>query len=105
MTIARWDEWTCPRCGLVGEHHKSPDPKRCKTCCKVDAAEDLYAACKVAASMRDGCGCGACHACVARAALAKADGMDGADRDDDRLATTAEIHVALDYERYFGGAP
>ena len=32
------EEWTCPRCGLVGDHHKTPDPKRCKECCAVDAA-------------------------------------------------------------------
>jgi hypothetical protein len=36
------EPWMCPRCGLEGDHLKSPDPARCKTCCKVDAAADLF---------------------------------------------------------------
>lgn len=39
-------DWTCPRCGLEGGHLRTPDPKRCKECCAVDAAPDLLAALK-----------------------------------------------------------
>ena len=45
------NEWTCPLCGLVGDHLRSPDPQRCRTCLKVDAAEDLYRACQDAAKI------------------------------------------------------
>jgi hypothetical protein len=38
------EPWSCPRCGLEGDHLKSPDPTRCKHCCRADAADDLYAA-------------------------------------------------------------
>lgn len=40
------DEWMCPRCCLEGDHLKSPDPTRCKQCCRQDAAYELYVACK-----------------------------------------------------------
>lgn len=44
MARRKREEWICPQCGLTGDHMKSPDPTRCKTCCRVDAAEDLYRA-------------------------------------------------------------
>ena len=36
------EEWICPRCGLTGDHLRSPDPTRCTHCCRIDAADDLY---------------------------------------------------------------
>jgi hypothetical protein len=38
------EEWTCPRCGLIGDHHKTPDPDRCDECCAHDAALEMLAA-------------------------------------------------------------
>jgi hypothetical protein len=38
------EPWTCPRCGLEGDGLKSPDPKRCLSCCRIDAADALCAA-------------------------------------------------------------
>lgn len=38
------EQWMCPRCGLEGDALRSPDPKRCLHCCRIDAANDLYEA-------------------------------------------------------------
>ncbi len=38
------EEWTCPRCGLVGDHHKTPDAERCDECCATDAALEMLGA-------------------------------------------------------------
>lgn len=42
------EEFCCPTCGLNGDHLKVSNPKKCKGCCKLDAAGDLYDACDAA---------------------------------------------------------
>jgi hypothetical protein len=44
MARSKREPWVCPRCGIEGDHMQTPDPRRCKACCKIDAAEDLYEA-------------------------------------------------------------
>lgn len=38
----RREEWSCPNCGLNGDHMKVPiSEQKCKGCCATDAANDL----------------------------------------------------------------
>lgn len=66
-------EWSCPRCGLEGEHMRSPDPDRCKVCCKVDAHDALYRALRALIGPDGDLFSTANHE-AARAALALAEG-------------------------------
>jgi hypothetical protein len=62
------NEWECPRCGLIGDGVRSPDPDRCLHCCRIDAADDLYEALAEIVGRRE-------SAC--RAAGGNPDGSDG----------------------------